>query len=66
MLLNNEKVDPSEDKNYSLRYALSNGHNDIVELLFNDKRVQNTLKNDNKNLYNRLKTKYIKNKVENF
>ena len=39
LLLKNDKVNPSKDTNYPIRFASINGFFDIVKLLLNDKRV---------------------------
>jgi hypothetical protein len=33
-------IDPSVDKNFPLKWAIINGHHDIVRLLLTDDRVQ--------------------------
>ena len=66
ILLKNKKVDPSEYNNLAIRTAAYKGYFDIVNLLWNDKRVKNTLKKDNLPLYNQLIKEDIKNKVIKF
>ena len=42
VLLNDKRVDPSANDNYSIRWASKNGHAEVVELL------ENSLRNDSK------------------
>ena len=65
-LLKEPKVDPTDCVNESLSYAYKNGYIEIVELLWNDQRIKNTLKNDNMELYNTLMQQDVKNKVSEF
>ncbi len=39
ILLKYERVDPTAEDNYAIRYAAANGHAEIVEMLLKDKRV---------------------------
>jgi len=39
VLLNDERVDPSADDNYAIRYAAENGRSEVVRLLLQDGRV---------------------------
>ena len=78
LLLNDPRVDPSFDNNYAI--SLSYNYNDsnhvsynndnnnpyIVELLWKDERVKNTLKKDNLELYNKLKKMDTKIKINKF
>jgi hypothetical protein len=66
LLLKYEEVDPSDELNYAISLAHSQNHTKIISLLLNDKRVKNTLKKDNVDLYNQLTKLDIKEKVENF
>ena len=59
-------LDPSSDRNSFISLAYIHKRTDILELLWNDKRVKNTLKNDYKKLYNKLIKKDIKNKIIEF
>ena len=63
LLLNHPKVNPSDKDNWAIRYASIEGHYDIVNLLWQDQRVKNTLENDNEKLYNKLIKKDIKEKI---
>jgi hypothetical protein len=65
-LLNDSKEDLSADNNYSIELANKRGYNDIIEILWNDKRVKDSLKNHNPYLYKELKIKDIKNKINDF
>ena len=66
LLLKNEKINPSKDNNYAVQLASENGHIDIVNLLWQDQRVKDTLKVDDKELYNELIKNDIKEKIEVF
>ena len=46
LLMNNKKVDPSDEDNYAIQVASLNGHVDIVKLLLKDKRVNLSVKNN--------------------
>jgi hypothetical protein len=39
MLLQDNRVDPSEDDNYAIRFAHQNGYKEIVDMLLKDSRV---------------------------
>ena len=52
--------------NLPIRNASKKGYIDIVKLLFNDKRVKDTLQKNNLELYNELIKQNIKNKVSEF
>jgi ankyrin repeat protein len=39
MLLQDNRVDPSDDNNYAIQWAAERGHKEIVEMLLKDKRV---------------------------
>ena len=56
----------SDDNNYIIRFAYNEGYLDIVNLLWQDQRVKDTLENDDKELYNELIKNDIKDKVEDF
>ena len=66
LLLEDSRVDPSDDNNYAIKLAHKNKYTNIVEILWNEKCVKNTLKQDNLELYNNLMRKDIKNKVDEF
>jgi hypothetical protein len=66
LLLKESKINPSYDDNCAIIDSYQNNHTIIVLLLWQDTRIKNTLKNDNKELYNKLITKDIKNKVKCF
>jgi ankyrin repeat protein len=71
-LLKDKKADPSSNNNYPLLRASTNGCNEIIEVLWNDKRIKKNkyikdiLKNDNIDLYEKLIKKDIKFKASNF
>ena len=79
-LLEYPLVDPTDCDNWAVQYSSDLGEfetikvllNDrsefynIVELFWNDKRVKNTLQNDHFDLYNKLMSKEIENKVSEF
>ena len=66
LLLNDKRVDPSDDNNWAIKLASQNGHVDIVNLLWQDQRIKNSLENDDKELYNKLIKNDIKDKVKDF
>ena len=61
-----EKIMISADSNYPIRKAFANGYTDIVNLLWKNKTVKNTLEKDHNVLYNNLKLKDIQNKLNKF
>ena len=65
-LLKDKRVDPSKDYNGSISLAYRYKYYDIVELLWKDKRVKNTLQKDKLKLYNELILKESKIKISNF
>ena len=80
-LINKYTLDPSQNENSAIietfhRYIKSNEsqkieelkihHKEIIESLWNDKRVKNTLNKDNKEVYKILMQKDIKKKASNF
>ena len=79
LILKNSKVNPSAKKNDAISRAYTNGksqynilggnhepYNKIVELLWYDKRVRSTLKNDYEELFFELNSKYLNNKINSF
>ena len=63
LLLNDHRVNPADLNNLAIIYSSMGGHYHIVNLLWQNKRVKNSLKKDNKELYNQL---IKKDKVEIF
>ena len=67
LLLNDNRVNPADLDNWTIRNASIEGHCDIVNLLWQDQIVKNTLKKDNEELYNELvKKDKIKEKIGSF
>ena len=66
LLLSDKCLNPSLNDNYAIIVAYKKDHNEIVELLWQNKRVKDTLKKDNLDLYNKLITKDIQYKIEGF
>jgi L-lysine 2,3-aminomutase len=64
--LKNPKVEPASNGNYAINTAYEHKYQDIVLLLWNNECVKNTLKEDNIELYNKLITLDIKEKVRGF
>ena len=65
--LNNPKFNPVTNRNGGIRMAAENGFYNIVNFLWQDQRVKDTLKKDNINLYKELIEKdKIKEKGECF
>jgi hypothetical protein len=56
ILLNDNRVDPSDNKNKAILAAHSKQEKAIVKLLWDNKKVKNKLKNDQKDIYNIIKT----------
>ena len=66
LLLNDSRVNPSDDENGAIEAASHEGRNEVIELLWQDKRVKNTLQRDCIDLYNKLMKQEVKNKVNEF
>ena len=66
LLLNDKRVNPSDDYNWAIIEANKNNNDTMVNLLFSRKIVRETLKNDNETLYNKLIKKCIIKKVGAF
>ena len=66
LLLKYPEVNPSDNFNASIIAANSKGHKDIIQLLWADIRVKNTLKNHHMELYNELIIQDVKNKIRVF
>jgi hypothetical protein len=66
LLITDFNVNPSICYNGAIRTAYGNNSLDIIELLWKDKRVKKTLKNDDENLYEILIKQDIKNKISSF
>ena len=66
LLLKDSRVDPSDNHNWAINEADLWDFDYVVLLLWNDKRVKNTLRKDYNMLYNKLILQDIQNKVEQF
>ena len=67
ILLENPKIDPSYSNNYAIVAAnAEEDYTDAVKLLWEDKRVYNTLKKDDYELYTQLNKKYIQHQIREF
>jgi hypothetical protein len=56
-------LDPSFNQNRAISFAFKNKHLHFMELLFEDKKVKESLKKDKKEIYEFLK---LKNNTVNF
>ena len=65
LILKDKVFDPSDNENIAISLAKEKNYN-IVYLLWEDKRVKNTLGFDDPELYNELIRLYIKEKIEAF
>lgn len=61
-----QDINPSSRNNHSIISSYKNMNTNIVELLWKDQRVKNTLKNDDLSLYNKLIKEDITNKIKAF
>ena len=66
LLLKDNRVNPSDQDNYAILSAYKNEHFAMVRLLWSHIIIKNTLQNNNKTLYNKLKLEDIQNKVNKF
>ena len=65
--LNNSRFNPATNRNNGIRIAADNELYNIVNLLWQNQRVKDTLKKDDIDLYNELIQKdKIKEKIEDF
>jgi ankyrin repeat protein len=62
-LLEYPEVDPSDNCNRPIRNAFKNKQEELVLLLWNNERVKKTLKEDEIDIYNKLISLDIKNKL---
>ena len=65
-LLTIPKIDTSDFRNLAIRNAYSNKHYEVVDLLWCTNKVQESLKNDDFNLYQSLLHKKTINNIKNF
>jgi hypothetical protein len=65
-LLNNDTVDPTLDYNRAIIEAYIHKQYEVVELLWKDIRVKNTLQNDRPTLYKKLIKKHLKENITSF
>ena len=66
LLLKDKRVDPKSNFNWAIKKAMTHEHLDVVELLWNLGVIKKTLKEDDSELYNKLMTEEIQNKVVEF
>ena len=66
LLLNDKRVNPSIDQNHAIRIAFINNHFEISEKIWKDQRVKNSLKKDDKDIYNHFIKLDIKDKINEF
>ena len=66
LLSSDPSVYPAASANYAIVKASENGHSDVVNLLWKNKKVKETLKNNDLNLFNSLTQLDIKEKIKSF
>ena len=66
LLLSDERFDPSSMENEPMKSAFCFEHTEIVDLLWNDKRVKNSLKVNGIEIYKQLTKKDNKIKIKSF
>jgi hypothetical protein len=66
LLLSFDAIKPSYSNNIAIIWANDNNHTNVVQLLWENPIIKKTLKKDRLNLYNKLTTLDIKNKVNHF
>ena len=66
ILLQIEIVNPSDLDNRAFRYTNKDTNINIATLLWNDKRVKDTLQNIDNETYDKIKKENIKNKIKVF
>lgn len=65
-LLTISDINPSDFRNLAIRNAYSNEHNQVVDLLWSLEKVQESLKEDDYKLYQKLLHKKTINNIKNF
>jgi hypothetical protein len=63
ILLNDKRVNPTDVQNYAIRRTTDEA---MIQFLWNEPRIHNSLRNDNYELYSELIKKDIKNKIKDF
>ena len=63
LLLKDKRVDASDKFNWSIEWAILNKHYDISHILWKNENVKKALLVDNKELFEKLKIKYLKTKI---
>ena len=66
LLISNHNFDPSDMHNWAIHIAYKDVKNDFMNLLWNDKRVRKTLKEDNLEIYHFMKKIYCQNNILDF
>jgi hypothetical protein len=66
LLIKDDRVNLIFDSNYAIISAFENGMDNVVNLLWSFKKVKESLKIDDNEIYNELSTKNIKEKMEHF
>jgi hypothetical protein len=66
LLLENKELDPSNNKNYTILKAFKFKRYEIIDILWSDQRVKDTLKNDDFQKYKELIQKDIQQKIKDF
>jgi hypothetical protein len=65
-LLQDKRIDPTDYSNDAINTANSVNQMESVDILWNDIRVQRTLKKDNLALYNKLQKELVHKKIKSF
>jgi ankyrin repeat protein len=65
-LMTEYNINPSEDMNQASHMAMEAESYDILDLFWKDKRIKDTLKSDEPWIYNHIKLRNFKNKVNQF
>ena len=66
LLLKDKRTNPAAQNNYALYMAFKKGYLDIIDLLWKDKRVKDSLQEFFPDIYTKLKTKDVEEKMINF
>lgn len=66
LFLKDKRVNPLERNSIPILLAIEKEYDDIVELLWSNKKVKISLKNNDLKVYNYLKRKHLKNNLNEF
>jgi hypothetical protein len=67
LLMNHPRIDPSIYDNNAIKYFFNHEiNNDVINILWQDQRVKDKLKNNDLNMYNDINEKIVNEKINGF